>query len=82
MCASVTMYNTLSDFNKEAIEASLTDHNPNHFTMVNFEYVYLMNNLHNTMNDCKCIIGILIYLTFTIYFVYNIIIIIFTRLDI
>ena len=80
MCvSSLKMYNTPLVFNKDEIDDSLIDYNPIHFTMIDFDYLHLVHNLNNTNDDYKYIIGSIISLMGTAYFVYNIVITIFKK---
>lgn len=72
MCNSIKMYKQTLIFNKEDLDESMVDYNPLHFTLVDFDYLHLVNNnLHNTNDDYKHICGIIISLISIFYLIYN-----------
>jgi hypothetical protein len=73
MCSSIKMFRKPFIFNKDELELeeSMIEYNPIHFTMVDFDYLHLNNDMNNMKDDYKHICGIIISLIGIYYLIYN-----------
>ena len=79
MCCSIKMFRKPFIFNKDELELeeSMIEYNPIHFTMVDFDYLNLnddindINDINDMKDDYKHICGIIISLIGIYYLIYN-----------
>ena len=71
MCTSVKMYNDNFILKKEYIEESLMDYNPIHFTMIDFDYLYLVENIQQATITYFETIQHLLSILISIYGIYT-----------